>query len=98
MKSQNRINPQDIFDGRSVPCSVKHGLIIQRWLDLGVGECFVLLNDRDPARLREQFSAQWPGTFSWEYLVQGPDEFQAKITKLKAVGAAPAEVECWSGH
>ena len=98
MKNQTHVNPENIFDGRSVPCSVKHGLIIQKWLNLAVGGYFVLLNVRDPARLREQFSAQWPDTFSWEYLVQGPDEFQVKITKLKAIGTVSAEVGCCGGH
>ena len=30
MKDQNLIEPEKISDGRSIPCSVKHGLIIQK--------------------------------------------------------------------
>lgn len=87
MKKTNSIAPEKIFDGRSIPCSVKHGQIIQRWLDLAVGDCFVLINDHDPVRMREQFAVQWPGAFDWQHLQRGPDEFRIKITKLKA----PAE-------
>ena len=84
MKNQNLIEPEKIFDGRSIPCSVKHGLIIQKWLDLSVGDYFVLVNDHDPVRMHEQFSAQWPQAFSWDYLAKGPDQFRMKITKLKS--------------
>ncbi|MGD0743588.1 MAG: DUF2249 domain-containing protein [Verrucomicrobiota bacterium] len=92
MKNQNLIGSSNVMDGRSIPCSVKHGLIIQRWLELAVGDYFVLLNDRDPVRLHQQFSAQWPQAFSWEHLTKGPDEFRVKITKLNPV-AEPAESE-----
>ena len=99
MKNQDLIEPEKIFDGRSIPCSVKHGLIIQKWLDLPVGDYFVLLNDHDPVRMREQFSAQWPQSFSWDYLAKGPDEFRVKITKLKSlVEPADAELSCSCGH
>ena len=99
MKNQNPIAPEKIFDGRSIPCSVKHGQIIQCWLDLAAGDYFVLLNDHDPKRLREQFSNEWPGACDWQYLQQGPEEFRVKITKLK-VQAEPADAElsCSCGH
>ena len=48
------------MDVRPIPCSVKHGLIIKQWLDLAVGEHFILLNDHDPVPLHYQFAAQWP--------------------------------------
>ena len=71
-----------VFDVREIPCRIKHGQIFQRWLDLPVGQHFVLLNDHDPVPLRYQFEAQFPGAVSWEYLKAGPDEFMVKITKL----------------
>jgi hypothetical protein len=43
------------------------------------------LNDHDPVPLFYQFSAQWPGAFTWEHLVKGPQEFRVKITKLHGV-------------
>jgi uncharacterized protein (DUF2249 family) len=92
------IDADKVMDVRPIPCSVKHGLIIKNWLDLAVGDHFVLLNDHDPVPLFYQFSAQWPGAFTWQHLVKGPEEFRVKITKVKAT-TAPAEVhECCGGH
>ena len=88
MQSENLIGPDRVMDVRPIPCSVKHGLIIQTWLDLPVGGHFILLNDHDPVPLYYQFSAQWPGAFTWEHLVKGPDEFRVKITKLKTLEEA----------
>ena len=91
IKNENLIGPDRVMDVRPIPCSIKHGLIIRTWLELPVGEHFILLNDHDPVPLYYQFSAQWPEAFTWEHLVKGPDEFRVKITKLKA--AAPVAEE-----
>jgi uncharacterized protein (DUF2249 family) len=94
----NIIGPDKVMDVRPIPCSVKHGLIIKNWLDLAVGDYFVLLNDHDPVPLYYQFAAQWPGAFTWEHLVKGP-EFRVKITKLKATAQPGGEAsECCGGH
>ena len=84
------IGRDKVMDVRPIPCSVKHGLIIRTWLELPVGDHFILLNDHDPVPLRYQFAAQWPDTFTWEHLVNIPGEARVKITKLKALGE-PAE-------
>jgi len=78
-------DPKVEFDVRSIPGRVKHAQIFQRWLDLPVGEFFVLFNDHDPVPLRYQFEAEFQGAFTWEYLEQGPEDFRVKITKLRAV-------------
>lgn len=79
------------FDVREIPCRIKHAQIFQRWMDLPVGRHFVLINDHDPVPLWYQFDAQFPGAFAWEYLRRGPEEFQVKITKTKAIApSAPA--------
>lgn len=95
MNTTNIIDPDKVMDVRPIPCSIKHGLIIKRWLDLRAGDHFVLLNDHDPVPLYYQFAAQWPGAFTWEHLVKGPEEFRVKITKLKPVNNAADEAhEC----
>lgn len=81
--TENLIGPDKVMDVRPIPCSIKHGLIIRNWLQLAVGDHFILLNDHDPVPLFYQFSAQWPGTFTWEHLVKGPTEYRVKITKLQ---------------
>jgi len=93
------IGPDKVMDVRPIPCSVKHGLIIRTWLDLAVGDHFILLNDHDPIPLRYQFSAEWPEAFTWEHLVKGPGEFRVKITKLKSTATTdPAPDRCCGHH
>jgi len=97
--TENLIGPDKVMDVRPIPCSIKHGLIIRTWLDLPVGDHFILLNDHDPVPLYYQFAAEWPGSFTWEHLVKKPAEFRVKITKLKTLNEAPVTaVECCGGH
>ena len=90
MQNEILANADKVMDVRSLPCSVKHSRIIQTWLQLPVGDHFILCNDHDPVPLRYQFAAQWPNTFTWEKLANLPGEARVKITKLKAL-AEPAE-------
>lgn len=96
--TENLVGPDKVMDVRPIPCSVKHGLIIKQWLDLPVGDHFILLNDHDPVPLYYQFSAQWPNAFTWEHLVKGPEEFRVKITKLQPTTPPEAVSECCGGH
>lgn len=70
------------FDVRRIPCRSKHAQIFQRWADLPVGAHFILVNDHDPIPLYYQFKALFQDAFDWEYLVDGPVEFQVKIRRL----------------
>jgi uncharacterized protein (DUF2249 family) len=79
------------FDVRDIPCRIKHGQILQRWADLPVGGHFVLVNDHDPIPLYHQFAAEFPGAFTWDYEVRGPDVFEVKIGKVRAVEAKAFE-------
>lgn len=96
MQTKNLIGADKVMDVRSIPCSVKHGLIIETWLQLPVGDHFILFNDHDPVPLRFQFAAQWPDTFTWEHLVNRPGEARVKITKIKPLAApvTPAPESC----
>ena len=96
---KNLIGPDKVMDVRPIPCSIKHGLIIRTWLDLPVGDHFILLNDHDPVPLYYQFAAQWRDAFMWEHLVKGPGEFRVKITKVKSLTTATASApSCCGGH
>ena len=98
IEPKNLIGPDKVMDVRPIPCSIKHGLIIQTWLALPLGDHFILLNDHDPVPLYYQFAAQWPGAFTWEHLVKGPDEFRVKITRVKALTAtAEMTPDCCGG-
>ena len=94
------IGTDRVMDVRPIPCSIKHGLILKTWRELLVGDHFILLNDHDPVPLRYQFAAEFPDTFTWEYLQRGPEDFRVQITKLKSLPAAVesgASYGC-SGH
>ena len=58
IETNNLIGPDKVMDVRPIPCSVKHGLIIRNWLELAVGDHFILLNDHDPVPLSHPFAAQ----------------------------------------
>lgn len=96
MTTENYIGADRVMDVRELDCSIKHPLIVKTFVELPVGGHFILLNGHNPVPLRDQFAAQWPGTFTWEHLVQGPDEFRIKITKLKPLGepAVPVTTSC----
>lgn len=94
------------LDVRPVPCRQKHALIFQRWHELPVGEHFILVNDHDPVPLYYQFAGQFPGAFNWEYLMEGPEEFHVRITRLAPslplgsgpVAPRPASGGCGTGE
>ena len=96
MPTEPLIGLDKVMDVRPIPCSIKHGLILRTWLELPVGDYFILLNDHDPVPLYYQFSAQWPETFTWEHLVTDANEFRVKIQKLKPLTTATqaAHVSC----
>ncbi len=72
------------FDVRVIPCRQKHAMIFARWADLPIGDHFVLINDHDPVPLYYQFAAMFPGAFTWDYVVPGPDEYRVRITRVAA--------------
>jgi uncharacterized protein (DUF2249 family) len=86
--TESLIDNNKVMDVRPIPCSVKHGLILKTWRELPVGDFFILLNDHDPVPLRYQFLAEFPGTFTWDYLERGPEDFRVKVTKLQALPEA----------
>lgn len=96
--TQPLIGPDKVMDVRPIPCSIKHGLILQTWRELAVGDHFILLNDHDPVPLFYQFSALWPGTFTWDHLVREPREVRVKITKLRALDETPGPVPSSCGR
>ena len=85
MQNTFAIGPDKVMDVRPIPCSIKHGMILQTWRELPVGDHFILLNDHDPVPLRYQFQAEFPESLSWDYIERGPTDFRVKITKLQAL-------------
>lgn len=87
----------NVLDVRTTPCAVKHGLILQTFVNLPVDDHFVLRNGHDPLPLRYQLEAEFPGAFTWEYVHHRPEDVAIKITKLKALGACQDLPHC-CGH
>ncbi|MNI74453.1 hypothetical protein D3C73_1305360 [compost metagenome] len=63
------------------PPHLKHKTIFETYNSLASGEAMLLVNDHDPVPLRFQFEAMHPNQFTWEYIEQGPTNFQVIITK-----------------
>lgn len=75
----------EILDVTKIEPRFKHSTIFQTYADLAEGESFVIHNDHDPKPLYYHFSAEMGDTFAWEYLLEGPEFWEVKISKLKAL-------------
>lgn len=60
----------------------KHPTIFAAYTGLPVGGAFVLVNDHDPQHLHDEFEADYPGSYDWEYLNREMRDWRIKITKL----------------
>ncbi len=60
----------------------KRPAIFATYADLPVGESFVVINDRDPKHLHEEFEADYAGSCDWEYIEKGPTVWRIRISKL----------------
>ena len=69
------------LDVRVIPPREKHPTIFHTFDSLAPGESFILVNDHDPFPLRYQFEAERTGSFSWEYLEQGPQVWRVEIAR-----------------
>lgn len=76
------------LDVRGMRKPDKHPTIFATFGDLAVGESFVLVNDHDPKHLHDEFEAEWPGGYDWEYLNQEMRDWQIRITR-KATAPTP---------
>jgi regulator of cell morphogenesis and NO signaling len=83
------------LDVRIIEPRFKHHTIFKTFDELKNDESFVIINDHDPKPLYYQLMAERPGIFSWQYLQQGPIEWQVKISKKnpreKTIGQLAAE-------
>ncbi len=70
------------LDVRQLRKPDKHPTIFASYAALGVGESFVLVNNHDPKHLRDEFDADHPGRYDWEYLDKGPEVWRIRIGKL----------------
>jgi uncharacterized protein (DUF2249 family) len=83
------------LDVRAIRKPDKHPRIFDRFDALGVGESFVLINNHDPKHLREEFEADHPGEFGWEYLQRGPDRWEIQISRLASTPLPRILCDTW---
>ncbi|MDX5347457.1 MAG: iron-sulfur cluster repair di-iron protein [Hymenobacteraceae bacterium] len=72
----------DILDVTVIEPRLKHPTIFARFDELTGGEGFIIHNDHDPKPLYYQLLGERGNIFKWEYLEQGPEVWQVRITKL----------------
>jgi regulator of cell morphogenesis and NO signaling len=72
----------DILDVTVLEPRLKHPTIFNKFDSLDGGEDFVIHNDHDPKPLYYQLLGERGNIFKWEYLMQGPEIWQVRISKL----------------
>ncbi|OMC09906.1 DUF2249 domain-containing protein [Mycobacterium sp. SP-6446] len=70
------------LDVRALRKPDKHPTIFATYAALAAGESFVLVNNHDPKHLRDEFDADLPGSYGWEYVERGPQVWRIRISKL----------------
>lgn len=69
---------QDL-DVRGLPCEQRRERVVAATGALVPGEALVVVNDHDPAGLRDLLARTYPGDLSWEYLERGPEAWRVMI-------------------
>ncbi len=81
----------ETLDVTKIEPRLKHPAIFDKFDALPEGEAFVIHHDHDPKPLYYQMIAERGQTFGWEYLKQGPEVWEVRISKLQA-GKKPPTV------
>jgi len=71
------------LDVRDIPPRERHPRIFGVLDGLPRGASLELTNDHDPKPLYYQIQFERPGQFDWEYLVDGPDVWRVRITRVR---------------
>lgn len=79
---------EPVLDLRAIPPYQRHQLIFASVQDLTPGDGFSLVNDHDPRPLHHQLISLFGATFSWEYLQQGPEVWQVRISRPEGAAAS----------
>lgn len=88
---------EKVLDGICLDPAVKFQTIMKTFNDLKPGEGFILKNDHDPKPLYYHLSGEHGDTFTWDYLQEGPDIFQIRITKKALANSQSSQQESTSG-
>jgi len=83
---------EPVLDLRAIPPYQRHQLIFQSVQDLTPGDGFSLVNDHDPRPLHHQLLSLFGAGFAWEYLQQGPEVWQVRISRPEGAVATSLRV------
>lgn len=78
-----------LVDIRTVVPRERHPLVFSTFRRLAKGQSMELVNDHDPRPLYDQFQAEAPGNFGWDYLETGPNTWRVRISKLAGASEGP---------
>lgn len=70
------------LDVRVIPPKLKHPTIHSMLRSLSSDETLRIVNDHDPRPLRFEIEADYPGSFTWEYVEQGPETWRVDIRRV----------------
>ena len=74
-------SPTTVVDVREMIPRDRHPTILATFGALASGQAMELVNDHNPKPLRYQFEAELPGSFTWDYLEEGPEVWRVRIGK-----------------
>jgi len=74
---------EQILDVTKIAPPQKHSTIFETFDDLEPGDAFIIKNDHNPRPLMFQFKFECEGQFEWDYLEEGPEVWQVRISKIK---------------
>jgi uncharacterized protein (DUF2249 family) len=83
------VSEQQVLDVRSEPPVRRHTLIFATFDALAPGTAFELRNDHDPKPLYYQFAAEHAGSFTWDYLEEGPEVWRVRIGRTDPAPVQP---------
>src|SRR5690606_15378045 len=82
LKTNNLMETTEVFiDVTVIEPRMKHPTIFARFDELTGGESLVIHNDHDPKPVYYQLLGERGNIFKWEYLEQGPEIWEVRITK-----------------
>ena len=82
-RSHSKKGEETVLDLRPMPPFKRHTKIFQVWDGLKAGESMRIINDHNPKPLHYQFEAELTDRYSWEYLQEGPKDWEVRIGKVK---------------
>lgn len=84
---------ETVIDVPSIEPRLKHQTIFHSFGNLNVGESFIIHNNHDPKPVYYQLMDMHGDVFTWEYLKQGPQWWDIRVTRKAAAETKTATPE-----